>query len=186
MLKDITYKRPYIKVTWTDVPEAFTKERIRRIKKYFQEKYHARQVILKTNPVVNKDDIKLESLDVTDNILDKNYQKRLMEDFIKENEMDVDLKLLHRLDDTINNELVEDVDKIQYSKWLIKRIEFSNFLSFGDNNIIDFESIEGITAVESNPKNFGGKCVRSNTNVNVVYNTKDIIKKLGFLPDELK
>ena len=29
---------PFIKVTWEDVPENFTPEKIRRVKSYFQEK----------------------------------------------------------------------------------------------------------------------------------------------------
>ena len=37
--------------------------------------------------------------------------------------------------------------------------EFSNFLSYGENNVIDFTSLNGITVVESTPKNFGGKTI---------------------------
>ena len=47
--------------------------------------------------------------------------------------------------------------KTRFNKWYIKRIEFSNFMSFGDNNVIDFNELDGITSVESTPKNFGGK-----------------------------
>ena len=45
------------------------------------------------------------------------------------------------------------------SKWYINKIEFSNFLSFGDNQVLDFNKIKGIAVVESNPPNFGGKTV---------------------------
>ena len=53
----------------------------------------------------------------------------------------------------------EKSDITPFKKWYIKNIEFSNFLSFGDNQVLDFEKVSGITAVESNPPNFGGKTV---------------------------
>ena len=45
---------------------------------------------------------------------------------------------------------------------------------------------KGLTVVNSIPENQGGKCVRSDTQITIQYNTDEIIKKLGFLPDELK
>jgi hypothetical protein len=36
---------------------------------------------------------------------------------------------------------------------------FSNFLSYGENQVLDFEKCGGITVVESDPPNFGGKTV---------------------------
>jgi DNA repair exonuclease SbcCD ATPase subunit len=50
---------------------------------------------------------------------------------------------------------------MRFNNWKIKKLEFSNFLSFGDNNEIDFENIDGITVIESNPENFGGKTTSS-------------------------
>ena len=32
-----------------------------------------------------------------------------------------------------------------------------NFLSYGDNNVLDFTDLDGITVIESTPRNFGGK-----------------------------
>ena len=40
-----------------------------------------------------------------------------------------------------------------------QKIEFSNFLSYGENQVLDFGKCDGITAVESDPPNFGGKTV---------------------------
>jgi hypothetical protein len=48
-----------------------------------------------------------------------------------------------------------------FKKWFIKNIEFSNFLSYGENQKIDFDKCSGISVVESNPSNFGGKSVLS-------------------------
>jgi DNA repair exonuclease SbcCD ATPase subunit len=48
-----------------------------------------------------------------------------------------------------------------FKKWYIKNIEFSNFLSYGENQKIDFDKCNGISVIESNPPNFGGKTVLS-------------------------
>jgi DNA repair exonuclease SbcCD ATPase subunit len=114
------------------------------------------QVITKT--LTNVDNTRLQSLEVTDNILDHQYQKTLMRDFVTDNNIDIKWELINRLDDKVNSQIdAQNQNKVRYNRWFIKKIEFSNFLSFGDNNVIDFTSLDGITVVESTPKNFGGK-----------------------------
>ena len=81
-----------------------------------------------------------------------------MKDFIKENSIGVKWELIDRLDNRVNGEIEkQNENKVRYNKWFIKKVEFSNFLSFGDNNVIDFTNLDGISVVESTPKNFGGK-----------------------------
>jgi DNA repair exonuclease SbcCD ATPase subunit len=153
---------PFIKVTWEDVPENFTPEKIRRVKSYFEKKYNAKSVQVITKTLTNVNQTRLESLEASDNILDHQYQKKLMKDFIKDNNIEVKWELVDRLDNKVNTQINKlNENKIRYNKWYIKKIEFSNFLSFGDNNVIDFTNLDGITVIESTPKNFGGKSTSS-------------------------
>lgn len=153
---------PFIKITWEDVPENFTPERIKRVKSYLQTKYNTKYVQVITKSLTNIDKTRLESLEASDNILDHQYQKKLMKDFIKDNEIDIKWELINRLDDKVNKEIdKQNQNKVRYNKWYIKNVEFSNFLSFGDNNVIDFTDLSGITVIESTPKNFGGKSTSS-------------------------
>ena len=152
------YINPFIKVTWQDVPENFTPEKIRRVKTYFQEKYNSKNVQVITKSLTYVKNTKLNSLEVSDNILDPQYQKTLMKDFIKENGIDVKWELVDRLDNRVNQQISKsNQNRVRYNKWFIKKVEFSNFLSFGENNVIEFDNLNGITVIESNPKNFGGK-----------------------------
>jgi len=152
------YIDPYIKVTWQDTHENFTSEKINRVKSYFQKKYNTRYVKIITKVITNEDNSKLASLDISESISDLNYQKILMKDFVEENEIKVPIDKLNNLDNRVNEEfLKKNGDRIKYSKWYIKKIEFSNFLSFGKENEIDFTKLDGITVIESTPKNFGGK-----------------------------
>jgi DNA repair exonuclease SbcCD ATPase subunit len=152
------YKNPYIKVTWQDTHENFTPEKISRIKSYFQKKYNTKYVQIITKVITNDEDTKLASLDISESISDYGYQKMLMKDFIKENNITIDIDLIDRLDNRVNEQLTkQNGGKVKYSKWYIKKVEFSNFLSYGNDNVIDFTDLPGITVVESTPKNFGGK-----------------------------
>ena len=156
--KSTSYVNPYIKVTWQDTHENFTSEKINRVKSYFQKKYNTRYVQIITKVITNEDNSKLASLDISESISDLNYQKILMTDFIKENGIQVSIDKLNSLDNKVNEEFIKkNGDKIKYNKWYIKKVEFSNFLSFGSQNVIDFTELPGITVVESSPKNFGGK-----------------------------
>lgn len=152
--------KPFIKVEWEDTPENITQERIKRIKSYFQKKYNTTNVNVKTIYSSNTSNTKLKSLDASDNILDHQYQKKLVKEFLKENNIDIKWELINRLDDKVNGNINKiDESVIRHNKWFIKRVEFSNFLSFGQNNVIDFTKLGGITVIESEPKNFGGKSV---------------------------
>ena len=152
------YNNPYIKVTWQDTPENFTKEKINRVKSYFQKKYNTKHVQIITKTMSNGEQGKLKSLDFSENITDAEYQKTLMKDFIDENKIDVPWDRINSLDNKVNEELLnQNGTKVKYNKWYITKVEFSNFLSYGQNNVIDFRDLPGITVVESTPKNFGGK-----------------------------
>lgn len=152
------YNNPFIKVTWIDTFENFTPEKTNRVKTYFQKKYNSKNVKIVSRMVSYKNETTLHSLDLSENITDFDYQKNLMKDFISENKIDVKWDVIERLDNKVNSTLLnQNGVKIKYNKWFLEKVEFSNFLSYGQDNEIDFTVLPGITVVESNPKNFGGK-----------------------------
>jgi DNA repair exonuclease SbcCD ATPase subunit len=64
------------------------------------------------------------------------------------------------IDLAVENKMIQnEIEITPFKKWYIKNIEFSNFLSFGENQRLDFDKVNGITVVESDPPNFGGKTV---------------------------
>jgi len=149
---------PRIQVVWEDTPDNFTQERIRRVRTYFQKKYSSTNVNVVTK--VKTDDTDIQSIDVSVNILDENYQRELIVKFLEANGWDGYKEDILKLDEVIENTIAaEKADATPFKKWFIKKIEFSNFLSFGDGQILDFDKIKGIATVESNPPNFGGKTV---------------------------
>jgi len=150
---------PFIKVTWDDIPENFTQERIKRVRSYFKDKYNSKNVTVLTRIVDKKSGEELD-IDLDKNVMDPAYQRNLMSQFVMANDMGVDIELLKRLDDKVNAKIADEVEiDTKYKRVYIKTIKFSNFLSFGDNNTLDFEKLGGITVIDSNPPNFGGKSV---------------------------
>jgi len=157
-LKTDDLTNPHIQVMWEDTPENFTQERIKRVRSYFQKKYSSTNVNVVTK--VKSTEGELQSIDVSMNILDENYQKELIVKFLENNELKDFTDDVLKLDDSVENMISADKAEVTpFKKWYIKKIEFSNFLSFGDGQILDFDKIKGISTVESNPPNFGGKTV---------------------------
>ena len=151
-------ENPFVRVIWEDIPGNFTKERLRRVKAYFQKKYKSKNVTVVTkSKSVDGEELKL-GLDT--NIMDPNYQKTLLKEFVDIEKIDVKWANLSKLDDKVNNKL-EEIGKLHnvYRTLKIKKITFSNFLSFGDNNILEFDNLNGITVIDSDPPNYGGKTV---------------------------
>jgi len=152
-------ENPFIKVTWDDAPENFTQERIKRVRSYFQNKYNSKNVTVLTRTIDRKSGEELD-IDLEQNVMDMSYQRNLMSQFVMANDIMVNLDLLKRLDDKVNAKIADEVENdTKYKRVYIKNIKFSNFLSFGENNRIDFDKLGGITVVDSNPSNFGGKTV---------------------------
>lgn len=180
------YDNPYVQVVWEDSPENFTQEKIKSVRHYFQKKYETTNVNIITKSKITEENSQ-HNVDISFNILDKNYQIELVEGYLKNRQLDVYLNEVLKIDSIVNNELTLNENEAEpFKKWFIKNIEFSNFLSYGENQKLDFEKCDGISVVESNPPNFGGKCIRYNTDIDVEFNVDYIVNKLGFLPDELK
>ena len=157
-LDTTTLENPYIQVIWEDTPENFTQERIKSVKQYFMKKYVSSNINVITK--VKTTDETQQTVDVSVNIMDKNYQKELIKSLLESKGQDQYLDQVMNIDLAVENRMAaNEVEVTPFKKWYIKKIEFSNFLSYGDNQVIDFEKCNGITVVESDPPNFGGKTV---------------------------
>jgi len=151
-------ENPYIQVIWEDVPENFTQERIKSVKQYFYKKYNTTNVNVITK-VKNTEETQ-QTIDVSVNIMDKNYQRELIKSLLESKGQEDLYDKVISIDNAVENALIaNDTEVTPFKRWYIKKIEFSNFLSFGEDQVLDFEKCNGITVVESDPPNFGGKTV---------------------------
>jgi DNA repair exonuclease SbcCD ATPase subunit len=162
MIKDLDFslfENPTIQVVWEDLPENFTQDKIKSVKHYFSKKYNTTNVNVLTKAKATQSD-EIQSIDVSVNISDVNYQLDLLKNFIESKgygEKTEDILSINRI---VENKMSGDEEtQAQFKKWYIRNIEFSNFLSYGENQKLDFDKLNGIVVVESDPPNFGGKTV---------------------------
>lgn len=152
---------PIIQVVWEDLPENFTQDKIKSVKHYFQKKYNTTNVNVVTK-VKNVEQELTQTVDVSLNVMDTNYQIELLKEYLKSKGYEKHQDQILNINGMVENKIAEtDSEATSFKKWYIKNIEFSNFLSYGENQKIDFDKCNGITVVESNPPNFGGKTVLS-------------------------
>jgi DNA repair exonuclease SbcCD ATPase subunit len=155
-----TLDNPNIQVIWEDSPENFTQERIKSVKQYFLKKYGSNNVNVITK--VKTTDENQQTIDVSTNIMDKNYQNELIKSLLESKGQEKYYDQVMNIDIAVENKmLANEIEVTPFKKWYIKKIEFSNFLSYGENQVLDFDKCSGITVIESNPPNFGGKTVLS-------------------------
>lgn len=149
---------PNIQVIWEDTAENFTQERIKSVKQYFYKKYNSTNVNVITKVKSSEDEP--QTVDVSVNIMDQNYQKELIKNLLESKSLSQYYDQVMNIDLAVENKMTADeIEVSPFKRWYIKKIEFSNFLSYGENQVLDFEKCNGITVVESDPPNFGGKTV---------------------------
>jgi DNA repair exonuclease SbcCD ATPase subunit len=162
MIKDLdfsSFENPIIQVVWEDLPENFTQDKIKSVKHYFSKKYNTTNVnvLTKAKQTQTED---MQSIDVSVNISDANYQLDLLKNFIEskgyKDKTDDILGINKMVENKMNG---DEENQTQFKKWYIRNIEFSNFLSYGENQRLDFDKLNRIVVVESDPPNFGGKTV---------------------------
>ena len=164
MIKDLDFSKfenPTIQVVWEDLQENFTQDKIKSVKHYFQKKYNTTNVNVLTKSK-NVDQDTQQTVDVSVNITDVNYQVDLLKKFLESKGYDKSVEKILELNKVVEHKMEEsDVDITQFKKWYIRNIEFSNFLSYGENQKLNFDELNGLIVVESDPPNFGGKTVLS-------------------------
>ena len=164
MIKDLDfskYENPTIQVVWEDLQENFTQDKIKSVKHYFQKKYNTTNVNVLTK-AKNVESDTMQSIDVSVNVTDVNYQLDLLKKFLESKGYTNYTEDILGINRMVENRMKEDeTETTQFKKWYIRNIEFSNFLSYGDNQRMDFDKCNGVVVVESDPPNFGGKTVLS-------------------------
>ena len=162
MIKDLDFsifENPIIQVVWEDLPENFTQDKIKSVKHYFSKKYNTTNVNVLTK-AKNVETETMQSIDVSVNINDAQYQLELINNYLKSKGYEDKSEDVLGINRMVENKMSGDEEnQAQFKKWYIRNIEFSNFLSYGENQRLDFDKLNGIVVVESDPPNFGGKTV---------------------------
>jgi DNA repair exonuclease SbcCD ATPase subunit len=150
-----------VKVYWDDRPENYSKENKNKVKNLIAKKYgiNKNNIDVIYRPVKfteNGDAIEINGASI-ENIMDTNYQRELMKEWVKRENKNINFDRILRLDDLVNAELNIENDDIKHNTWSIKWLMINNFLSFGEDNYLPLGKLKGLTVVNSIPANQGGK-----------------------------
>jgi hypothetical protein len=98
-----TLDNPYVQVVWDDYAENFTQEKIKSVRHYFQKKYNTTNVNVITKTKVS-DDV-THTVDISFNILDKNYQSELVKTYLTSKSLEKYFDEVIHLDGIVDNKL---------------------------------------------------------------------------------
>lgn len=150
-----------VEVQWNVRPIDYSVEKADEIKSKMALKYG----IPKKNVYINANFIKknhdgeneIATANVIENIQDPRFQQELFKRYIKENNIvDCDFDRLISIDNVMNS-LIDYSVYDKFRRYKIEWVRWSNFLSYGENNFIDFNDLHGLVLLKSEPANQGGK-----------------------------
>lgn len=150
-----------VEVQWNVRPVDYSVEKADEIKSKMSLKYG----IPKKNVYINANFIKknnngeneVATANIVQNIQDPQFQQELFKEYIKENNIvDCDFETLIGIDNVMNS-LIDYSVYDKFRRYKIEWVRWSNFLSYGENNFINFNDLSGLVLLKSEPANQGGK-----------------------------
>lgn len=150
-----------VEIQWNVRPVDYSTEKADEIRSKMAHKYG----IPKKNVYINANFIKKNSngeteiatADVVQNIQDPKFQQELFKKYLDENNItDYDFNAILNIDNTLNS-LIDYSIYDKFRRYKVEWVRWSNFLSYGENNFIDFNDLNGLVLLKSEPANQGGK-----------------------------
>lgn len=135
--------------------------KLQSLKREIADKYHVplRNVVINPKPItVDKEgnNISLTS-DIITNIQDPKFQQKLFKEYIEEKKIEnVDLNAILDIDNKVNA-FVNFDQYSKYKQYKFKYVKWKNFLSYGEDNYIDFTKLHGLVLLCGKPQNQSGK-----------------------------
>jgi DNA repair exonuclease SbcCD ATPase subunit len=150
-----------LKVYWDDRPENYSRESKLKVRNYFSKKYNVDKNNINVIYRAVKTGTNGEMIEITgagvDNIMDREYQVKLMHEWYTREGKTVDFDRLIALDTKVNGSLSSAYEGTTHRSWDLKWLYIDNFLCFGDSNFVSFGNLDGLNIVTSEPLNQGGK-----------------------------
>ena len=152
-------KKSKVVICWKVSPYDYSNDKVRDIISVASNKYGIPKHSIKVLPqfvTQNKDgkDVTITN-DITSNIQKPEFQRNLFKEYLSMYKIDnYDWNIICDIDNDINNNINYSVyDK--YRRYRVKWVRWSNFLSYGNDNFLDFSKMKGLVLL--NGRNQSGK-----------------------------
>lgn len=146
---------------WRVLPIDYSHEEEANIAVKFANKYGIPKENVTIEPIFVKMSSDGKEVELTNeaihNIQDPAFQQQLFKEFIKERKIEnIDFDKIVEIDKQINANINYDLYE-KNKKYSIKWMKWSNFMSYGPDNYVDFSNFKGLIHLSSIPANQGGK-----------------------------
>lgn len=150
-----------VEIQWNVRPVDYSVEKAEEIRSKMAFKYGIPKKNIHINPNFIKKNSngenEIATAEIAQNIQDPKFQQQLFRQYLSDNDItDCDFDTILNIDNVMNSIIDYSVyDK--FRRYKIEWIRWSNFLSYGENNFIDFNDLSGLVLLKSEPSNQGGK-----------------------------
>lgn len=169
-----------IRFLWRTLPAQKTVDNERKIVKYVTDRY--KPIIIKQQSEFvedaeikieeNSDILNITKREVIHSILRSHLEKVGETEEIIEDVLNLDVEIESRI----------ELDELTNIQWSILKFSGKNFRSY-KNIEVDWSENDGIYQISG--KNTAGKCLDKNTEIEIEFDSDEIKKILGFIPEEL-
>ena len=125
-----------------------TPSQLKKIMAEVHSKYGVKEVtVTKTDSLSSIEKVRGQRITVG-NVRDQDYQYSLIEEYLKQNHFVDENTLIDikKINEELNSRLPDD-DVNRGVIWKVKKFEFDNMFSYGENNIVDFTKLSGIIGI---------------------------------------
>ena len=125
-----------------------TPSKLKKAMSLIHSKYGIKEVtVTKTDSINSIEKVRGQHISVG-NVRDADYQYNLIEEYLKTNHF-VDKQTLidiKKINEELNGSLPED-NVNRGVNWQVKKLEFDNMFSYGEDNVVDFTKLSGIVGM---------------------------------------
>ena len=150
-----------VTVTWHVQPVDYSREKANNIAHKMAKKYGipADNVTVEPDYYSRKENGEEAPLtnDLIVNIQDPKFHQVMYVKYAEDNEItDFDADAINEIDNQVNTRVDYEVYE-KFKKYEVKWIKWSNFLSYGEDNYMDFTKLHGLVHLKGEPANESGK-----------------------------
>ena len=142
---------PEIRVVWKDYSSNMTVNNEKKIRDYIFNKYNVTNVIF-DKTYIYTDVVSSKMLSETLDLTDPQVQTEIFKEYLEEQKYKKeDIDEILKIDAIINSRLHLNNNKTRI-EWSIDKFWFSNFKSYGDDNLVEWKDIDGIFQIHGENK----------------------------------
>ena len=125
-----------------------TSTNLKKAMKQIRDKYGIEEMtVTRTDRLLAEDKVRSDVINIGD-VHDENYRFSLIDEYLKNNFMiDDDMSVGVSKINKYLQDYLKSSDVTRNLRWKLKKFEFSNMFSYGENNSVDFSKLNGIVGL---------------------------------------